>query len=505
MRKSPRPRVVVDIQKNISPFSEKPAIVNLRPQRKERGIFIRSAIKNTIILSAIIALFLGTASAPVLYPTPPVVNAVTQEQEEERKRLEDQLAEYEQQIVEYEQTINAYQVQGKSLSSEIWRLEANISKINLQIKAIKISLRKLDQEIEDTKADISETEQGIARSRGVLMSLIQNIYEQDSETIMEILIKNPRLSDFFGSVNDLIAVQDSVRASLEQIIELRKQLIVQEEYLAEERLDVLAMSEYQVTQQKKIQKIQEERKDLLATTKGEESRYKELLEEAKKTAAEIRSQIFKLLGGGELTFGEAYKIASFAEASTNIRAAFILAVLSQESAINGIIGKNLGQCYYNDPRNNKSGTVMKDSQKDAFLEITRSLTLDPDTTPVSCPIPRDGAYGGAMGPAQFMPTTWDIFKKRIASITGGNPPSPFNNADAFVGTALYLKDAYNSSSCKKYAADYANVSPEQLLRERCAAARYYAGGNWWNYRWIYGEPVVERASRFQNDIDILNG
>jgi hypothetical protein len=108
-----------------------------------------------------------------------------------------------------------------------------------------------------------------------------------------------------------------------------------------------------------------------------------------------------------------------------------------------------------------------------------------------------------MGPAQFIPTTWELFENKIAEATGNVPPSPFNNGDAFMGTALYLKDAYNSSACRTYASDYAHISPPQLLQERCAAARYYAGGNWWNYRWIYGDPVAERANRFQEDINIL--
>ncbi|MBI1960952.1 MAG: hypothetical protein HYS43_01630, partial [Candidatus Liptonbacteria bacterium] len=110
----------------------------------------------------------------------------------------------------------------------------------------------------------------------------------------------------------------------------------------------------------------------------------------------------------------------------------------------------------------------------------------------------------AMGPAQYMPVTWQLFKDRVASITGSRPPSPFSNGDSFVGTALYLQDAYNSSSCRQYAETYSTVAPRQLLRERCTAARYYAGGNWWNYRLTYGDAVAQRAEQFQQDIDVLN-
>jgi hypothetical protein len=44
-----------------------------------------------------------------------------------------------------------------------------------------------------------------------------------------------------------------------------------------------------------------------------------------------------------------------------------------------------------------------------------------------------------------------------------------------------------------------------MLRERCAAAKYYAGSRWYTYRFAYGEPVIDRAERFEADIAVLNG
>jgi hypothetical protein len=138
------------------------------------------------------------------------------------------------------------------------------------------------------------------------------------------------------------------------------------------------------------------------------------------------------------------------------------------------------------------------------------LGKDAKTTPVSCPISSDGSYGGAMGPSQFMPSTWNMYKNRIAEVTGANPPSPFSNLDAMTGTALYLKDAYYSDACEKYAKDacrqygLCDTDEQQTLHERCAAAKYYAGANWYRFRMSYGESVASRAIQFQKDIDLMN-
>ncbi len=100
-----------------------------------------------------------------------------------------------------------------------------------------------------------------------------------------------------------------------------------------------------------------------------------------------------------------------------------------------------------------------------------------------------------MGPAQFIPSTWNLYDEKISGITGNDPASPWNNGDAFMGTALYLKDAMRG--CE-------GIYSKQIDRERCAAAKYYAGGRWRSHLWGYGDRVATKAQQFQNDIDILD-
>ena len=123
-----------------------------------------------------------------------------------------------------------------------------------------------------------------------------------------------------------------------------------------------------------------------------------------------------------------------------------------------------------------------------FLAITSKLGFNPVTTLVSCPIPSDGAYGGAMGPAQFIPSTWVLYEDSVSGITGNSPASPWRNSDAFIATGLLLKD--NGA----------------VNNELLAAARYYCGWNASRYVCtnVYGRNVVDTADRFQQDINVLN-
>lgn len=125
-----------------------------------------------------------------------------------------------------------------------------------------------------------------------------------------------------------------------------------------------------------------------------------------------------------------------------------------------------------------------------FLTITKELGMDPDITPVSCPMrDKNGnqiGWGGAMGPAQFIPSTWMGYKSKIENITG-KTANPWDIRDAFIASAI------------KLAADGATSKSGEWT----AAMKYFSGSTNIKYR-FYGDNVVATADKYQADIDALN-
>ncbi|HXF44171.1 MAG TPA: lytic murein transglycosylase [Candidatus Paceibacterota bacterium] len=459
-----------------------------------------------LVLLAFSGLLVGTKiNAPtVAAEATSTENGVTSQ--EERAALENQLNELERQIAEDQKKIEEYRKQGNTLKGEINSLNARINQLNLQIKAINLNLDKLNDEITSTQKKINVTENKISGHKLTLSKNIRDLYESDSQSLMEVLLANRNISDFFGNIESITLVQSNIKTALDQIVALREDLLEQKQELALEKSDVENLKNYRESQKKMIASTQAEKKRLLTITKGKESEYQKIVAENKESAAQIRSRIFQLLGGGELSFEKAYEYAKLAEGATGVRAAFILAILQHES----LLGKNVGRCSYT--------TAMHPTRDiPVFLALLSKLGIDSNSTVayVSCPNAH-GAYGGAMGPAQFIPSTWALYggwkkngtaweyfpdKDSIGSVSGNQPSNPWNNADAFVATAIYLKDSLESSACRNYASQIPNQA--QTLKERCAAAKYYAGNRWYNYRFVYGDPVLKNAAKFQQDIEIL--
>jgi peptidoglycan hydrolase CwlO-like protein len=426
--------------------------------------------------------------------TSPGQTATTTDTQAERAALEAQLADLENQIEQQQQQISKYQAQGSTLSGEIRYLNSKISQINLQIKAVNLKLTQLSSDITDTQSQINQTENQINVNKDALASSIQAIYESDNQNLLEILLANNNLSDFFSNVDNIILAQSNMRDELDQIQKLRDQLVAQQQTLTGELSDTQNFKNIQTTQKFSLQTTQSQKTTLLKQTRGQEATYQKILAKTKETAAQIRNRIFQLLGGGQLTFQQAYNYAKLAEGATGVRAALILAILNRESAL----GQNVGKCSYTTAMNPTRDVPI-------FLKLLQSLNIDPGSQSayVSCPN-SDGAYGGAMGPAQFIPSTWNLYASQISQITGDSPANPWNNSDAFVATGLLMKDLLSSANCINYAKANQKVAPYQTLLERCAAAKYYAGGNWYTYRFWYGQPVVDQANNYQNDIDVLN-
>jgi len=418
------------------------------------------------------------------------VRSQTAQPAEEKKVLEEELKKLEEEISQYEKDITKTQQEKKTLQNQISVIKSKIQKLDLQIKQSNLMIGDLKVQIKDTEGSIEKTSLKIEDSKEKLTNILRSIYEEDQKSSIEVLLAEENLSDFFNNLANLESLNDRNQELLKEIKSLKVSLEAQKNSLDSEKEDLEQMARIQTLQKQEQETNRKQNEKLLEQTKGKETEYQKILTDSKKRAAEIKSRIFELIGISEApTFEEALKIAKYAESLTGIRPAFLLAVLTQESSL----GKNVGQCYLVNP-NTGEGVVSKTGAKRAkvmspsrdvphFMNTTRELGRDPYQTLISCPM--SFGWGGAMGPAQFIPSTWAIYDSQVEAITG-KPADPWSIKDAFLAAALYLK---NAGAGKK---DYNS--------EWRAALIYFSGSANSRYR-FYGDSVMSLARQYQADIE----
>jgi len=413
-----------------------------------------------------------------------------------RQLLEKCEAYYNQQSDAIEKDLNKTNAEKKNLQAQVDSLQKKIKNLNYQISQSNLIIKDLGLQIQDTESSIEKTSVKINDYKGKLANVLRVIHEEDQKPVMEILFSGATLSGFFDNVVALERLNVKGKDLLVDIKTLKTNLEDQRVSLDSEKDELERMVEIQTMQQRESAKTKKEQEYYLKLTEQEYQEYLKQKTEVDKKAAEIRTRIFNLIGVPNApTFEEAYNIAKQVGQTTGVEPAFLLAVLTQESNL----GKNVGQCYVKNPSTG-SGVLIKTGQKVSkvmsptrdivpFTIIAQELGRDPFNTPVSCPM--SYGWGGAMGPAQFIPSTWMIYKDRLKEING-KPADPWNIKDAFLAAALYLAD-YGAKS-------------QTDSGEMNAALSYFAGPGWASssnkniYKRDYGNPVMVITRDYRSDI-----
>ena len=394
----------------------------------------------------------------IFFPGGFVKSSVQDEIDAKNKQVE----EIQKQIDEYEKQIEGVRNQSQTLQNEINNLNAKINQVQLEIKSLGISINKIDLEINATETKISEAEKEINKHKNALGQYIKIINENDQRSLTEILLKNQSLSDFFNDLNSIQTTQENLKTAIDDIKNLKEQLGEHQTNLEEKQTELEQSKRLQEIEKRSIDSTKAIQAKLLKDTRGKESKYQELVKKSQKDLQTLKNQIGYLIQNG-VSAEEAVKYGQLAAIGAGIRPAFLIAELEQESALGG----NVGKCYIVDKfsgstRRITNGQIYKKGihpTRDLalFLNITAELGRDPFQTPISC----GQSWGGAMGPAQFIPSTWMGYRDEVARLTGHNPANPWDIEDAFIAAATKLaKDGANSQT---------------RAGEIAASKRYYCG------------------------------
>jgi peptidoglycan hydrolase CwlO-like protein len=431
-----------------------------------------------------------------------------------RADLQATLQTIESQIAAQQQLLQEKQNERQSVERDMDILDAEIKTAQLSIQARNIAVQNIADDINGKVSAIGSLNSKLEREKESLAQLLRKTAESDDISMVELILSNEAISDFFDELDSYDSIKVALRNSFSEIDNTKNNTEAAKETLQTKKDDQTELLNLQLLQQQKIKDQEAEKQKIVDETKGQEAVYQKIITASEKTAAEIRTELFELRDTAAIPFGQAVEYADAASKATGVRPALILGVLKQESSLGEFLGTGSWKVDMHPTRD-----------RPLYLAITSTLGLDPDRMPVS---KKGGAstYGGAMGPAQFIPSTWACYggfintrtgdcansahkitmtdfwsgpwtyvasKDRLRTLSHGSTPSnPWDPKDAIMAAAVLMADN---------GADAGTRSSERL-----AALRYFAG---WtnasnpNYA-FYGDGVMDNADDFQQQIDILS-
>lgn len=417
------------------------------------------------------------------------------ELDEQRAQLEAQLAQLEEQIAKNKNDLSITQAQRASFEKEVALVNGKIKNAELAIKARDLNIKKIVADATQKQKGIQSLDARVAAGRDSIAQMIRRTHEIDETPLVAIALGSD-LSDLLDDLDDFATIERALGNAFSEMADQRSDLAKRKEALLEQQQEEEQMRKLQLLQKSSLNGLKQEKQVLVAAAKGQETRVKKTIADNEKSVAQIRAALFQLRDSTAVSFGTMADYAQEASAKTGVRAALILGVLRQETNL----GENVGQCLLTNAPNKGDGKgkntgrafsqVMKGSRDvDPYMQITAKLGLDPFMQVVSCP--QAGGYGGAMGPAQFIPSTWVLYEDRLVKAIGRSPANPWDARTAVFATALLMAD--NGADAGTRAA------------ERLAALRYFAGwknANKSSYA-FYGDSVMSYADGYQRDIDII--
>lgn len=421
-----------------------------------------------------------------------------QNAQDDKARLEAELATLEKEIAAKQKQLEAQKGQSTSISRDIAILTSQIEKSKLDIKSKNLIIKKLGGEINQKNKTIQSLSTKIENEKKSLAQMIRKEREIGELPLLALVLSKESISDVYGDIDSFSSIKKGIQDSVDEIRGIKRNTETEKKTLEQKKnAETDAKMEIENTK-KKVELSEAEKKKLLEASKKTEAEYQKILAEKAKRRNEILTALFNLRDTAAIPFSKALEYANLASKKTGIRPAFLLAILTQESNL----GANVGSCYLSNPTTGagvgvKSGksfpNVMKPTRDvQPFLTITSELGRDPYKTLVSCPYGSVG-YGGAMGPSQFIPSTWQVIRGRVATALGIKTADPWNPRDAFMASAIYLTDL--------------GAGAQTYTAERNAACKYYSGRSCDNKtpaNSFYGDGVLSKASNIQtNMIDPL--
>lgn len=189
----------------------------------------------------------------------------------------EKIKQLEEEIKVYEKQIQSVGNEAQTLQSAIKVLDISQKKITTEIKKTETGIQKTNLTIKNLGGEIGDIETKIASNEMAISKTLNDMREQDDESLIESFLVNKSLADVFNTYETASQFQNKVRAQSKELEIYKNDLAVKKTSTEAEKNKLLSLKGELGDQNKILDSNKKEKNTLLTTTKNKETEYKKIL------------------------------------------------------------------------------------------------------------------------------------------------------------------------------------------------------------------------------------
>jgi septal ring factor EnvC (AmiA/AmiB activator) len=214
------------------------------------------------------------------------------------------LDKYESLLAQFDTNIKKTSGEKQTLQNQIAALKKKTDALTIQIKQSNAMIGDLKIQISDTRDSVQNTNNQIADSQKHLTTIIRAINETDQTPVVESLLSEAKLSDFFDNLVYLENLNNKSNQVLQDIKGLKQSLQDQQSGLENEEGDLEKTTEMQTLQKQQHEQTQAEYNKTLQTKNAQIKQTTQAKQLTAQVIAKIKQRMFALAGVSGLRNGQ---------------------------------------------------------------------------------------------------------------------------------------------------------------------------------------------------------
>lgn len=222
------------------------------------------------------------------------INTATDSSQQQIQNKQQQIEDLQKKAESYRQMIEMKQNKEQTLQNQIDLMEGQVASLEVDIQKLQEDIDKTSGDIGNLGVQIEIKQKDIEEQKKILSQLVQSYYEEDQDSLMEMLLKNMSFSAFLNQseyisqtgvkVDKILTAINDAKNQLESE---KKQLEVKNEQQKERRGQINEKKTH-------LDNEQTSKEQLLTETHGEERQYQEMLARVEQQKQELLGDISEL-------------------------------------------------------------------------------------------------------------------------------------------------------------------------------------------------------------------